>query len=437
MLSAHGVGGAQDLPIPANFAIAGAGFALTASFVVLIVAWRTPRYDAALGGKAFPTWMAGVLDSAATAMVGRIVGIVLFAFFAWMVVVGPDLAINPAFGVFYVLLWVGIVPASLLLGPVFRTISPARTIVGAVNRLVGGGPDGVVQLPPWVGYWPATLGLLSFVWLELVYPGAGMLGSVRLWLGIYLALMLMGGLVFGQRWLSAADPFEVYSTLVGHLSPIGRRTDGTWVLRHPLTGLANAPSAPGLVAVVSVLLGSTAFDSFAASTRWLRFAQATVEDFTWLNSAVLLAFCAFVALTFTAGTMATGVAPGVDRRNLPGLFAPAVVPIIVGYMIAHYLTLFVENGQLTIIQLSDPMVTGADLLGTADWGINYFLTLHPTLLASIKVLAVLGGHVIGVVASHDRAMRVLPARHHVSGQLPLLFVMVTYTVGGLYLLFSS
>jgi hypothetical protein len=50
---------------------------------------------------------------------------------------------------------------------------------------------------------------------------------------------------------------------------------------------------------------------------------------------------------------------------------------------------------------------------------------------------VVTGHVVGVVASHDRAIKLLPPRHQLTGQLPLLMVMVFYTVTGLLLLFSS
>ena len=42
-----------------------------------------------------------------------------------------------------------------------------------------------------------------------------------------------------------------------------------------------------------------------------------------------------------------------------------------------------------------------------------------------------------VVAAHDRAVRILPPRHQLTGQLPLLFAMVAFTVGGLYLLFAA
>jgi hypothetical protein len=47
-----------------------------------------------------------------------------------------------------------------------------------------------------------------------------------------------------------------------------------------------------------------------------------------------------------------------------------------------------------------------------------------------------GGHVLGVIAAHDRSMKVLPERNRLTGQLPLLMVMVGYTVGGLYLLLT-
>ena len=77
---------------------------------------------------------------------------------------------------------------------------------------------------------------------------------------------VLGGAVFGSRWIAQADPFEAYSTLVGRLSVFGRREDGTLVLRSPLANLDATPPVPGLVATVSVLFGSTAFDSFKDST---------------------------------------------------------------------------------------------------------------------------------------------------------------------------
>ncbi len=47
------------------------------------------------------------------------------------------------------------------------------------------------------------------------------------------------------------------------------------------------------------------------------------------------------------------------------------------------------------------------------------------------------GHVVGVVAAHDQALRVIPVGHQLSGQLAMMLVMVGYTLSGLYLLFGG
>lgn len=439
---AHGVGGGGDLPLPPELAIAGGTAALTVSFAILLLAWRRPRFDDAhprAAGRPVPTGLARVLDSPWLARALRVLGLVVFGYVAVAAVFGQDLLTNPAFGVGYVLLWVGLVPASLVFGPVFRAISPARTLHLLLARVTRIDPEvGTSTYPVRWGYWPAALGLFAFVWLELVYPYATELGPFRLWFAGYLAAMLVGSAVFGSRWLERADPFEVYSTLVGHLSFWGRRDDGTLVWRSPLRNLARVRGEPGLVAVVAVLLGSTAFDSFARSNGWLRFVQSFEGPVIVLDTAVLLAAVAVVGVTFSVATVATGVDDAkAGRRRLPGVFAHAVVPIIVGYMVAHYLTLLVEYGQQTLIQLSDPLSNGSDLLGTGDWQVDYVLSNNPTVLATIKVLAIVIGHVVGVIAAHDKAVQVLPPRYHATGQLPLLLAMMLYTFGGLYLLFGA
>ena len=438
MVFAHGIGGAKDLPIPAEYAIAGAAAALAVSFIVLALAWRNPRYDAATSGRPVPPWLARVVDGAVFGIVIRTVGFVFFMYVVWAAVAGPDLLINPTFGVVYVLLWVGLVPASLLFGPFFKAISPVRTVNLVFTKLTGGDSElGLRELPKWVGYWPAAAGLFAFVWLELIYPESTYLSPVRLWFAVYFAVLLIGGAVFGTKWFERADPFEVYSTLVGHLSVLGRREDGTLVFRSPLGNLDGVRADAGLVAVVSVLFGSTAYDSFKDSNVWLRFSQSTELNISVVNTVVMLGFCAVVGLTFAAATMSTGVHDDVGRGTLPNRFAHSVVPIVVGYITAHYLSYFVETGQQTLVQLSDPMGTGANLLGTGGWEVNFWLSTHPTSLAVIKVLAVVTGHVLGVIAAHDRAIKLLPKRHQLTGQLPLLLVMVFYTVTGLYLLFGA
>lgn len=434
----HGLGGAKDLPVPASLAVVGAVAALLVSFAVLALAWREPRYDPAPSRREIPVPGGGLLVSRGWRRALRCLGLVFFGYVGWALVAGPDLITNPVFGTFYVLVWVGLVPASLLCGPVVRAVSPVRTLGEALLRLTGS-RDGLFRYPERLGLWPAAVGLFAFVWQELANPRSAYLGSVQLWLGCYLVAMLLGAVAFGQRWFARADPFEVYSTLVAQLSCWGRR-DGLPVLRSPLANLAAVRPRPGLVAVVAVLFGSTAFDSYKDSVRWAQVVE-TLGHRVLVDSAALLVSCTVIGLSFTLAARCPGlprrVSAAVPRTALPRSLAHSVVPIIVGYMTAHYLSYFVEQGQLTVRQLSDPMVTGADVLGTAGWPVTYWLSFHPGVLATVKVVAVVAGHIVGVVAAHDRAVALLPARHRMAGQLALLLVMVCYTAGGLYLLFGS
>jgi hypothetical protein len=438
---AHGIGGSKDLPIPLELTIAGAVAALTVSFTVLAVAWRTPRYDGDRTGRPAPTWLARLVDSRPWFLGWRAFGMVAFGYTAMVAIGGEDTLINPLFGIFYVLLWVGFVPASLLLGPAYKAISPVRTINAAFAKLTGGDPEqGVFTYPERLGTWPAALGLYAFVWMELVYPFATELGSVRLWCAAYVAAMLLGGALFGNTFYEHADPFEVYSTLVSRMSVWGRRGKQL-VIRSPLANLDTTPVKPGLVAVTAILFGSTAFDSFKDSTRWVKFIQGDyVQDhgLTQLsNNLGLLGFVLLVALVFTVGTMLTGVGPDRPRRELPTQFAHSIVPIVIGYVIAHYLTYLLEVGEQTIVYMSNPFSDGSDWFGTADWQVSYFFSYHPTALATLKVVAVVVGHVVGVIAAHDRAIRLLPKKHQLTGQLSLLVAMICFTAGGLYLLFSA
>ncbi len=437
MTLAHGLGGASDLPIPASFAILGGTAALALSFVILFFAWRRPRFGGRDAGRPAPAAISRLVDSTFFVWALRATGLLVAAYVAWAAILGPDLLVNPTFGVVYVWLWVGIVPMSLLFGPFFKAVSPSRTAHLVLSRAAGLDQGrGLAPFPERLGYWGASVGLFAFVWLELVYPGNQYLGPVRLWFALYFAVTIIGSLLWGSRWLERVDPFEVYSTLVAHLSPWARRDDGVLVVRKPLYNLAHVSPGPGLVAVVSVLLGSTAFDSFRSSNSWLRFSQQTTANVALLETGLLLAACLIVGLTFAAATTVGVGDIGPSRRTHPAALAHSLVPIIVGYMVAHYLTYFVETGQETLILMSDPLDNGSNLIGTAGLQVNYWLSLHPTFLATTKVLAIVSGHVLGVIAAHDRSLELLPARLRTTGQLPLLAAMTLYTFSGLYLLFG-
>lgn len=437
-VEAHGIGGQADLPISLELAVSGAVAALVVSFTILAVAWRRPRYDDGRHpGRPAPAVLDSLTAAPAFHAALRVLGMALAVFAVVCAVAGQDTLTNPFFGIVYVWWWVGLVFASALLGPVWKAISPVRTLNAAIARLAGGDPDtGLLAYPERLGYWPAALGLYAFVWLELAYPHPTELGSLRFWCAVYVGAMLVGGAVFGNRFYERADPFEVYSSLIAKLSPWAR-VDGRLVLRSPLANLSTVDPRPGLVAVVAVLFGSTAFDSFRESTFWVKTYQDASISKVWLDNGALIAFVLVAGLLLTIGCVLTPSTAGVPRTDLPRRYAHSLIPIVLGYVLAHYLTLFVDVGTQTLARASDPLGKGWDLFGTAGVEPSYWFAYHPTVLASIKVLAVVIGHVVAAVAAHDRALSLLPARDQITGQLPLLFVMVAFTAGGLYLLFSA
>ncbi|WP_426562237.1 hypothetical protein ACPPVT_16815 [Angustibacter sp. McL0619] len=434
---AHGVGSRQDLPLPFALAVTAAAVALVVSFVLLAVLWREPRLDGAHAGRPLPRWAAALLDSRATRTVLAAVGAVFTVYVLVPLLLGKDDADNPVPFVVFVLLWVGLVPLSVLFGPVWRRLNPLRHLHSGVMRLARLDPrQGALALPRWLGYWPAALGLLGFTWLELVAPNNSTLPVMRLAITAYATLQLLAGFLFGSHWFDRGDPLEVWSGLFGRLSVFGRRADGVLVLRSPLAGLDALQPAAGLVATVAVMLGTTAYDGASNAPRWFTFVQTSPMPQVLTKTLGLLAVVGLVAALFSAATALAGWVGGVSPRAMPRQFAHSLVPVALGYVIAHYWSLLVLEGQNAFILLSDPLGTGQDWLGLSHRAPDTTL-LTPHLVADVQVSAIILGHVVGVVLAHDRAVRLFPRRHALVGQLPLLALMVTYTCGGLFLLFAA
>ncbi|NUS01573.1 MAG: hypothetical protein HOV97_03305 [Nonomuraea sp.] len=403
-LLAHGVGGRSDLPIPLFYAYAGAFAALVVSFLALGLLWADSRFRGDRAGR--------VIAVRVPARPARVLALLVACYTLGRLAVGPEEG-NAGPYLVYVLFWVGLVPASLLLGPVWRGLNPFRLLPDRPRR----------PLPARLGYWPAAAGLLAFTWMELVAPDPAAAVPLLIFFTLYAAAQLAGTSVYGHAWLERGDPFEVYSTLIGHLSPIGRRADGTRVLRNPFDGLDAIAPAPGLVATVCVLLGSTGYDGFSSAPVWVNALQSGPLGRVGLGTIGLLTAVAGVAVLYAACLGAAGLIGG--TRRLGPRFAHSLVPIAIGYLVAHYFSLLVIEGQRTFV-----LALGLD--AEVDQNV-----VSPGVIATVQVLAIVAGHVVGVVAAHDRSVRLLPPARAVAGQLPLFVLMICYTIGGLTLLFTT
>jgi hypothetical protein len=202
---------------------------------------------------------------------------------------------------------------------------------------------------------------------------------------------------------------------------------------------------PGTLLFVAVMLGSTSFDGFSRSSGWTDFmadvraeladsSQRTIDLVTMLVSvAGLLALVAVILATYLAAVVAAERLGRIGRSLVPDFVLP-LVPIAAAYLAAHYFTQFVITGQFLVPLVSDPFGRGWDLFGTADFAPDLAI-VDPETVWYVQVGSLVVGHVAGLAVAHDRAVAIFPARRAaLEAQLPMLALMVLYTLGGMWLL---
>lgn len=238
----HGIGGRGDLPVPLWLAIYSAGAAVAVSFFALAAFWSRPRFEQT-GGTALAA-LTRLVDGKLVRGLLKLAGLVALALLIGAAWFGSDSpAENPAPTWLYVWIWVGIIPLSLVFGPIWRLANPLRTLSGAIASLVR--RTSYRRLPDGIAYWPAVAGLAGFLWLELVYPDASEPIVVAAFVTVYTVVNVAAGIIYGPAWFAIGDSFEVYAEVLARLSPLGRGDDGRLVIRNPLAGLATMPRRRG------------------------------------------------------------------------------------------------------------------------------------------------------------------------------------------------
>jgi len=438
--SAHGLASPPGVRVPGYLFAWGAAAVLVLSFVALGTLWKTPRLEGTEPHRV------AMVPRAVEALCGGL-GVAIFAILVYAGLAGTrESADNLTPTVVYVLFWVGLVPVSALLGNVWQLFNPWRAVaraIGVVARRRAGVP---LPYPPGLGRWPAVAGIAAFAWLELAYVHKADPLRLAILMLAYAAVQLVGIAFFGVRqWTTRGDAFSAYFGMFARLAPVDFR--GREVLRRPvLSGAPALAAVPGTVALLCVMLGSTGYDGLSSTSQWGELAPKLQHDFTRLglggtpaqeltSTLGLIAMTALVAGVYTLGIRgirsagATATVPELRRR-----FVHTLIPISLAYVLAHYFAFLVYQGQGIAPLISDPLGHGSNLFGTAHATIDYHL-LSKASVWYVQVAALVCGHVLGIVLSHDRALARFPRRELASqSQYWMLTVMVGYTGLGLWLL---
>ncbi len=446
---AHGIGVVRDLPIPAAYFFIGAVVVLGVSFALLLALWRRPLLEEHADGRALPQWLGAVVLSPVVRVVLGSFSVGLLGLTLATALVGTTtelLNFAPTF--VYVIFWLGVPLLSILFGNVWSVLSPWRALAdAAVWMLERGGRQArpVLEWSGRLGRYPAAAALFAFVALELAHPTPAYPRTLGIAAALYSYWALAGMAVYGRdAWTRHGEGFAVAFELISRIAPFAAR-DGRVVVRWPFTGLAGDERIRGTLLVVAVLLGSTSFDGFSRTSTWqdlttdLRAnladsSQRTVDlAITFLNVGGLAFFVLAALATYLAAVAAAETLGGIRRSLVPDFVLP-LVPIAAAYLAAHYFTLFLIQGQFIITLISDPFGRGWDLLGTSDFAPNLAL-VTPETVWYVQVASLVVGHVAGLAIAHDRAVAIFRDRRAaLEAQLPMLALMVLYTLGGMWLL---
>jgi hypothetical protein len=441
--SAHGISGRASLPVPAWLFAWAAAIVLVVSFVVLSTMWSRPRLQE-VHERRLCGWPRLVAPSA---------GLIGLALFALVIYAGYDgvtaytANFDPTF--IFVIFWVGAPLSSAILGNWFRAVSPWRALARAVRW--SGGRVGLrwrspLTYPAWLGRWPVVAGLVSFAWLELVYhdhDNPVVLASLSL---AYFVLMLLGMALFGvEEWSEHGDAFGGYFGLFGRLAGVDVHDRSLW-LRRPLSALSSFGGESGAVALVLVIIGVTTFDGASNGVVWNTLQPHVQSFFSGLglgetpsdeladSLGMLLAIAIVVGFYWVGVLGMRSVSARYDARHLARSFAHTLVPIGFAYVLAHYFSLLVWQGQAIGYLASNPLGHGTDYFGTAHWHVNYNF-IGSTGIWYVQVVALVTGHVSGLALAHDRALATYRSTQEaVRSQYWMLVVMVGFTSLGLWLL---
>ena len=419
---AHTLNATYTSRLPLAVYLAGAAATVALSFIfVLVRDVRADRPDTSAPGHVPPAWLRIPL---------RVLGLGAWIWIVIQGIAGGTSAAEVASLFLWVYGWVAMAAISALVGPIWHYLDPFSTLhdIGAwVIRRIGVTPWDAAAYPERLGKWPAIVGFLVVIWIELVLKaGPDVLFIVLVgYTALTLAMMAQYG---RDTWRSNAEIFTVWYRLLGRIAPYALTDEEGRVRRRPFfSGLLEPGWRFEDVVMVALGVGSILFDGLSQTQ--IFFATFGLPSLP-AETVIMGVFLGIIVAAALIVTRYVGIAAT----------AAGLVPIALGYLIAHYFTYVAIDGQRIIIAISDPLQNGSDLFGTAFFEPSG-AWLPPGLVWTIQLAAVVGGHMLGAWAGH--VVAALDAPPELAGrpltlrQIPLAVVMVALTTLTLWSLGQS
>jgi hypothetical protein len=446
--SAHGFGQRYDLPLPLTFYLYGSAAVVVVTFIIIGLFIRDAKEPRArLRLDLFRYAPGKIIPQPGVILLLKLIAAGLFVVTVTAGFIGdqnPYRNIAPT--MVWIIVWVGVAYVSAFVGNLWTVINPWGTIFDAaawMHRRVGNenGSSYHLPYPAALGVWPAVVLLLVFSWIELVYPTPAVPKHIAWFAAAYSLLTWIGMAIFGREiWIRHAEVFSVVFSTFARFAPTevptGPRPE--LILRPFGAGLLDGRSASlSMTAFVLLLLSTVLYDGLLNTPEWTILENAIVTglrrpgefELIGVRSGGLVAFWLLFlgAYTLIAAMMSATAGRTRSPREIAQSFAFTLIPIAIGYHLAHYLVFLLVQGQYIIPLISDPFGWGWNLFGTAGYRVD-IAVIGARFAWYTAVTVVLIGHMIAVYLAHLVAMREFaPRRATLQSQVPLTALMVVFT----------
>ncbi len=320
--------------------------------------------------------------------------------------------------------WAGYTISVYLLGDSWPVLNPWQAIASVLPRV------GSRSWPNDLGGWPAAVGLLALVWLEVVTPIASNPQFLALVILAYTLGTLAGALVFGDDWFREADPVSRVFRTYGRMAPIRRGEDGLQVSLPGGALARNYDEGTGAeVVFVVALLWVTSYDGLVSTAPHAALVRAAVDLgvpalAVYLTTAVS-GFALFLAVYRFAARLSRRTAGSfVDPAVIERRFVWSLVPIAAGYHLAHFLGYYLTLSPALWAVAQTPFDPPATVQ----------VAILPGWFGSLQLAFVVLGHLVAIWVAHAIAFETFTGKlQPIRSQYPFALVMVFYTMTSMWL----
>jgi len=438
---AHAFGQQYNLPVPFWLYAYGAAFAVIISFAIIGFFINDTKKNISYPKIDISNWkVVFLLKNHLFQNLVKIVSLFLFIITILSGLFGTaDSVSNFSTTFFWIIFLLGLTYCCAIIGNVYSFLNPWKTISEFLGK-----EEGIMQYPKRFGYYPGLIIYFFLIWIELI----GRFNPLQLStvIVLYSTLTFLGIYIFGSNiWFEYFDFFSIFFRIISKISIVEKK-EKRFFLRPPFVGLLlEKIQSFSLLFFIVFMLSSTAFDGFRETTSWWNIYFAVLSpapnflgDFAHqiLNTiGLILSLVLFMSIYFILIFLMKMITRSHQSfKQLCFSFAFSLVPIALVYNVAHYYTLLVIQGQSIIHLISDPLGLGWDLFGTSNTPINIGIISTNTIWHS-QVAFILIGHIAAVYLAHIIALGIFPTyKKAIVSQLPMLVLMVSYTVIGLWIL---